>query len=173
MIDRSPPWPPPPSPLPPPLSLTLTYLPPLMIYLLPFFLVCILYNRQRRGPWWGVPNVACRFLEMAMSHVSVAYFPLCHMSSLRNEYVPCHYIFSPHVACHKALCHMSNFRNAHVTLSILGFKGHNGKDNSWNCSCIHCLVRHNLSTMKVSTQHFEEGIVLGELASSKQYHICE
>ena len=63
---------------------------------------------------------------MAMSHVSVAYFPQCRVSNLRNEYVACHYIFSPHVACHYALCHMSNLRNAHVALSILGVKGHTG-----------------------------------------------
>ena len=37
---------------------------------------------------------------MAMSHVSVAYFPQWHVSNLRNEYVACHYILSPHVACH-------------------------------------------------------------------------
>ena len=40
------------------------------------------------------------FKKMAMSQVSVAYCPQCHMSNLRNEYVPCHYIFSLHVACH-------------------------------------------------------------------------
>ena len=72
----------------------------------------------------GVTNVACRFLETAMSHVSVAYFPQCHMSNLRNDYVPCHYILKPHVPCHYAQCHMSNLRNDHVALSILGVKGH-------------------------------------------------
>ena len=46
------------------------------------------------------------------------------MSNLRNDYVPCHYIFSPRVACHLALCHMSNLRNAHVALSVLGVWGH-------------------------------------------------
>ena len=76
------------------------------------------------GGLMGVPNVACRFLEMAMAHVSVAYFPLCHMSNLRNDYVPCHYILNPHVPCHYAPCHMSNLRNDHVALSILGVKGH-------------------------------------------------
>ena len=52
-------------------------------------------------------------------------FPQCHMLNLRNKYVPCHYSFSPHVACDKALCYMSILRNAHVTLSILGVNGHN------------------------------------------------
>ena len=73
----------------------------------------------------GVPNVACQFLEMTMSHVSVAYFPQCHMSNLRNGHVPCHYILTPHVTCHYAPCHMSTLRNDHVNLSILGVKGHN------------------------------------------------
>ena len=50
-------------------------------------------------------------------HVSDVYFPQCHKSNLRNDYVPCHYIFSPHVACHLTLCCMSNLRNAHVALS--------------------------------------------------------
>ena len=78
------------------------------------------------GPLMGLPNVACRFLEMAMLHVSVAYFPQCqcHMSNLRNGYVRCHYILNPHVPCHYAPCHMSNLRNGHVALSILGVKGH-------------------------------------------------
>ena len=53
----------------------------------------------------GVPNVACHFQEIAMLHVSVAYFPQCNLSnlSLRKGYVPCFYIFSPHVACHYSL----------------------------------------------------------------------
>ena len=76
------------------------------------------------GPLMVVPSVACRFLEKAMSHVSVAYFPQCHMSNLRNDYVPCHYISKPHVACHYVPCPMSNLRNYHVALSILGVRGH-------------------------------------------------
>ena len=59
-----------------------------------------------------------------MSHISVAYFPQCHMSNSRNDYVPFYYIFSPHVSCHYVLCRMSNLRNAHVALSILGVKVH-------------------------------------------------
>ena len=56
-----------------------------------------------------------------MSHVSFAYIPQCHMSNLRKYYVPCHYLFSQHVACHYALCRIiSNLSNAHVVLSILG-----------------------------------------------------
>ena len=34
------------------------------------------------GPLMGAPNVACRILEMAISHVSLAYFPQCHMLNL-------------------------------------------------------------------------------------------
>ena len=32
----------------------------------------------------GGPDVACHFFEMAMSHVSVAYFPPCHMSKFKQ-----------------------------------------------------------------------------------------
>ena len=39
------------------------------------------------------PDVACRFQEMPMSHVFVAYFSLCSLLVLRNALVPCHYIF--------------------------------------------------------------------------------
>ena len=80
-------------------------------------------SRVSGGPWWGVANVAWRFPEMALSHVSVAYFPKCHMSNLRNDHVKYHFIFSPHVTCHWALCRIPNL-NAHVPLSILGVKGH-------------------------------------------------
>ena len=75
--------------------------------------------------------------------------PKCHRSILRNDHVPCHYLFnldvdfkitqycmsilirnSPccvvyfnsHVT--KAPCRMSILRNAHVALSNLGVKGH-------------------------------------------------
>ena len=48
--------------------------------------------------------------------------PQCHMSNSRNDSVPCHYIFSPHLACHLALCRMSYLINAHVALSILGVR---------------------------------------------------
>ena len=54
---------------------------------------------------------------------NVAY--LCHLFSLMShDSVQCHYIFSPHVACHFALCRMLNSRNAPVVLSILGVKSH-------------------------------------------------
>ena len=76
------------------------------------------------GPLMEVPNVACHFLEIAMSHVSVAYFPQCHMSNLRNDYVPCHYICKPQCCMSLTPCHMSNIRNDHVALLILGVKGH-------------------------------------------------
>ena len=33
-------------------------------------------------------------------YVSVAYFLQCHKSNLRNDYVPCQCILSPHVTCH-------------------------------------------------------------------------
>ena len=36
---------------------------------------------RRLGPLMGVPNFACQFKKLAMSHVSVAYFPQCHMSN--------------------------------------------------------------------------------------------
>ena len=75
---------------------------------------------MERGPRWGVLNVACRFYEMAMSHVSVAYLPSCHLSNLRNSHVSCHYLFYHHVACHLDLCRMSNLRKAHVAVSNLG-----------------------------------------------------
>ena len=64
---------------------------------------------------------------MAMSPVSVAYFPQCHMSNLRNDYVPSHYIFSPHVACHLVPCRMSNLRNTSVSVPVLGVKGHTNR----------------------------------------------
>ena len=41
----------------------------------------------------GGSYVARRFLKMVMSHVSVAYFPTCHMSNLRKIHVLCHSIF--------------------------------------------------------------------------------
>ena len=72
----------------------------------------------------GVPNVACQFLEMAMSHVFVFYLCPGHMSNLRKGCVTCHYNLYPHFARHYAPCHMSNLRNDHVALSILGVKGH-------------------------------------------------
>ena len=43
------------------------------------------------------------FFKIAMSHVSDAYFPTCHMSNLsKYSHVSCHYLFYPHVACHLA-----------------------------------------------------------------------
>ena len=62
-------------------------------------------------------------LRNGNASVSVAYIPHCHMWNLRKGYVPCHYIFTPHVACHYALWRMPNLRNAYVALSILGVKG--------------------------------------------------
>ena len=47
------------------------------------------------------PNVTCRIEEMNMSHITTFLAPMSH-------------VINP----------MSNFRNAHVTLSILGVKGH-------------------------------------------------
>ena len=41
----------------------------------------------------GVPNVACQFQEMAMSHVLVANYLRFHMLNLRKSDVPCHYNF--------------------------------------------------------------------------------
>ena len=60
------------------------------------------------------------FIKMAMymSHVSVAYFPLCHMLNLRNSHASGH-----HVTYHLALCHMSNFKKSpcrHVEFRGLG-----------------------------------------------------
>ena len=43
---------------------------------------------------------------MAMFHVSVAYFPPCHMSNLRNSHVSCHYHFLP--PCRMSLSLMSH-----------------------------------------------------------------
>ena len=57
-----------------------------------------------RGPLMGVPKVTCRFYEMAVSHVSLAYFPQCHMSNLSKGYVTCHYICNPHVASLDVTC---------------------------------------------------------------------
>ena len=42
---------------------------------------CRSWVKQVGGPLMGGPDVACRFKEMTMSHVSVAYFPQCHMSN--------------------------------------------------------------------------------------------
>ena len=55
-----------------------------------------------------------------MSHVSVAYFPQCHMSNLEKGYVTLHYIFShlvtlsirplSYVKFNKCPCHPVDFR---------------------------------------------------------------
>ena len=37
---------------------------------------------------------------IAMLHVSVTYFPPCHMSTIRNSNVSCHYLFYHCVVCH-------------------------------------------------------------------------
>ena len=49
----------------------------------------------------GASPVNSGALEGAMSHVSVAYYPQCHMST---EYVPCFYIFILHVANRYVTC---------------------------------------------------------------------
>ena len=43
----------------------------------------------------GGLDVACRFEDMPMSHVSVAYFLPCHICQFKRNHVPCHYFFLP------------------------------------------------------------------------------
>ena len=42
----------------------------------------------------------------------------------KNGHVPCHLFFGPHVSITKVHVALSNLRDSHVTLSILGVKGH-------------------------------------------------
>ena len=52
----------------------------------------------QKGPLTGARHVACRFYEMLMSHVSVAYLCPYRMSNVRNIPVAYHYLFEGHVA---------------------------------------------------------------------------
>ena len=66
-----------------------------------------------------------------MSHVSVAYFPQCHMSNLRNKHVACHYLFYLHVPYRLGSCRMSILRKAHVAVSNLRVEGHTFQRDSF------------------------------------------
>ena len=70
------------------------------------------------GPLMGGPDVACQFLKIAMSHVSFAYFPPCHMSNFRNIHVSCHSLFL--TPCDMSRCSKLNLRKTHVAVSNLG-----------------------------------------------------
>ena len=50
-------------------------------------------------------------------------FPL-PLSNLRNDHVPCHHLFGPHIAVANVHVALSNLRNSHVALLALGVKGH-------------------------------------------------
>ena len=69
---------------------------------------------ESEGPCWGV----------SMSHVSVAYFPQCLMSNLRNNHVVCHYLSYLHVPCGQGSCRMSVLRKANVAVSNIRVEGH-------------------------------------------------
>ena len=81
----------------------------------------------------GRSHVACRFQEISMSHVAVAFFPPCHMMNSRKAHVACHYIFqllfdvtkrpmSPWIK-REMSCHPESFRGFRGLIHMLSTVG--------------------------------------------------
>ena len=87
-----------------------------------FLLVLTIYHQVR-----PVKPVSRPLIGGSLCHMTILRKWQCCISlplriplvlKLRNSYVPCHYLFGPHVTVTKVYVAPSKLRNGHVTLSI-------------------------------------------------------
>ena len=85
-------------------------------------------NRDVQPPWFWLCGVLDGGPPMSpvviLKKVPVDFkIVQCRLSILRNDNVPCRYLFNVHVEFKVVQCRLSNLRKHHVALSILRVKG--------------------------------------------------